>query len=134
MTASILRVCKYLPNYTAFYPRMFLSSAVVTWHWYSSKRMLRTSIYKGKLLLLLLLLLLLQLSFHSVSVVFILVQRKRIRINILERNNTKLQSTINTGSRITKTHTQFSEHPHRIILKFLLIGFFFNDSLVWKKC
>ena len=58
----------------------------------------------------------LQLSFHSVAVVFTLVQTKQIRICIRKQNNTKTQytqyKTVNTSTRITKTPTQLSKHPH----------------------
>ena len=67
---------------------------------------------------------LLQLSCHLMAVVLTLVQTKQIRINIHNRNNTKTQyrqykntvqttqNTVNTSTHITKTPTQFSQHPH----------------------
>jgi capsular polysaccharide biosynthesis protein len=59
---------------------------------------------------------LLQLNFHSVTAVLTPVQTKQTRINIHKRNNKKtvqtIQNTVNTSTRITKTPTQLSEHPH----------------------
>ena len=56
------------------------------------------------------------------AVVLILVQTKKIRKNIHKRNNTKItvtkiQNTVNTSTRITKTPTQTKSththtHPH----------------------
>jgi len=52
-----------------------------------------------------------------VAAVLTLEQTKEIRINIHKQNNIKLQlqtiqNTVNTSTRITKTPTQVSKHPH----------------------
>jgi hypothetical protein len=52
---------------------------------------------------------LLQLNLYSLAVVLAPVQTKQISIHVPKRNN---KNTVNKSTRISKTRTQLSKHPH----------------------